>query len=257
MRTANVGAALALLLGALLVSGQSCATRVVEGKLRYSETIQQTIPFAGKTKLTIENPAGSIEIRGWDQAAVELVATKKARSESELREIEVEIEEGPNTLSIRSRHSKIVSKWLVDYRLKVPRGVELSIDQGAGEVTIEDHEGSIAVDLGAGDLNLRDVRAPRITLDVGAGDVDLLVLEADSIEINLGTGDLDLRLPPDASFAVDTDVGVGDLTIAGFEAMRIREEGLIARSAEGTLGAGEGTLAIRVGVGDVDVRPGK
>lgn len=257
MRTANVGLAIVLLLVALLVSGQSCSTRVVEGKLRYSETIRQTIPFVGKAKLVMENPAGSIEIEGWDRDTLELVATKKARTENELREIEIEIREVPQGLRIRSRHSEVVSKWLVDYTLKVPPGVGLSIDQGAGEVRIAGHQGSIEVNLGAGDLILEDVRAPRISLDVGAGDVDAVVLEAQSIEIDLGTGDLDLRLPPDASFRVDADVGVGDLTIAGFETMALQKEGLISQSAEGTLGAGEGTLTLHVGVGDVDVRPWK
>ena len=257
MRAGRAGIALMLLLGALLVSGQSCATRVVEGELRYSETIQQTIPFAGKTKLILENPAGSIEVAGWGEAEVELVATKKARSESDLREIDVEIREEPDGVRIRSRHSELVSKWLVDYELRVPYGVDLTIDQGAGGVTIEDYSGSIAVDLGAGDLNVKEVRAPEISLDVGAGDVDVTILESLRIEIDLGTGDLDLRLPPDASFAVEARVGVGDLTIAGFETLSIRQEGLISQSAEGTLGAGEGTLRINVGVGDVDVKPGK
>ena len=258
VRTANAGragAALALLLMALLVSGQSCTTRVVEGSLRSSETIERTIPFAGRAHLSIENPAGSIEIEGWDRPEVKLVATKRARTEGELREIEVEIREVPEGLEIRSRHSELVSKWLVDYTLKVPRGVALSLDQGAGEVRIAGHRGSIEVKLGAGDLRLEDVRAPRISLDVGAGNVDAVVRESQYIEIDLGTGNLDLRLPPDASFRVDAAVGVGNLTIAGFETMALQKEGWIAQSAEGTLGRGEGTLALRVGVGDVDVRP--
>lgn len=257
MRAGRAGIALMLLLGALLVSGQSCAIRVVEGELRYTETIQQTIPFVGRTKLTIENPAGSLEITGWGEPRVELVATKRARSEGDLQEIDVEIREEPDGVRIRSLHSEIVSKWLVDYRLKVPYGVALEIDQGAGEITIADYAGSITVDLGAGDLNLKEVRAPEISLDVGAGNVDAVVLESQRIEIDLGTGDLDLRLPPDASFAVEVRVGVGDLTISGFETLNIRQEGLISQSAEGTLGAGEGTLSIRVGVGDVDVKPWK
>lgn len=257
MRTGRLGIALMLLLGALLVSGQSCATRVVEGELRYTETIQQTIPFAGKTRLVIENPAGSIEIAGWNGSRVELIATKRARSEGDLREIDIEVREEPDGVRIRSRHSEVVAKWLVDYELKVPYGVDLVLEQGTGKIAIEDYTGSIAVDLGAGDLNLQGVRAPEISLDIGAGDVDAVVREGLRIEIDLGTGDLDLRLPPDASFTVEARVGVGDLTIAGFETMSIREEGWISQSAEGTLGTGEGTLRIHVGVGDVDVKPGK
>lgn len=257
MKAGRAGIAFTLLLGALLVSGQSCATRVVEGELRYTETLQRTIPFAGKTKLVIENPAGSVEIAGWGEPRVELIATKRARSEGDLREIDIEIREEPDGVRIRSRHSEIVSKWLVDYELKVPYGVALEIDQGAGGVTLKGYAGSIAVDLGAGDLNLEEVRAPEISLDVGAGDVDAVVWESRRIEIDLGTGDLDLRLPPDASFAVEARVGVGDLTISGFETLSIQQEGLISQSAEGTLGAGEGILRINVGVGDVDVKPWK
>ena len=247
-----------LLMVGLLTSASSCQKFAMnfDGDYHYTETIQKTISFAGKSLLSIDNSVGTVQIEDGLPAAIELTATKKARSQADLDRVNLEFQEDAGKLRIHSvqpdNHS---SRWAVDYVLKIPAGTRVEIDQGVGEIRITDHEGSLSIDLGVGDVRLESVRGDELSINLGVGDVDLVSIESRSVSASVGTGDLDVRLRPDASFTVSADVGLGDLTIKGFANMHVEREGFIAQSAKAVLGAGEGKLTLEVGVGDLDVRP--
>ena len=254
----KLGMVVGVLLVGLLTSASSCSkfAASLDDDYRYSEMIQKTIHFAGKTELSLDNSVGSITIEDGPQAVIELTATKKAKFQSDLTQVSIEIQEGPTSVTVRSVYLKDHgAKWSVDYVVKVPAGTELKIDQGVGRIRITNHEGSTSIDLGVGDVRLVNMRADEVSLDLGVGDADLIGMESKSVSASVGTGDLDVRLRPDASFTVHGDVGLGDVSIQGFPNMQVEREGFIAQSVRAVLGTGEGQLDLDVGVGDLDVRP--
>ncbi|MBI1744237.1 DUF4097 family beta strand repeat protein [Candidatus Acetothermia bacterium] len=249
-----------ILLAGLMTLAASCSSELNfdwDDHYRYTETMQQTIPFVGKQTLMIENSVGEIKIESGAQSAIEMTATKKAKHQEDLSQLHVEIQETPTGVEIRSVHPEHQStKWAVDYVLKIPAGTGVRIDQGVGEISVANHQGgATTVKLGVGDLKMEHIQLTSLSADVGVGDIILKNIDSSVIEANIGTGDLNLRLKPDASFTVDAEVGMGDVTIKGFPNMNLSRKGFIAHSVNGMIGQGSGKLHLHAGVGDITVRP--
>ena len=249
-----------ILLAGLMTLAASCSSELHfdwDGHYRYTETMQQTIPFVGKQTLMIETSVGEIKIESGAQSAIEMTATKKAKHQEDLSQLHVEIQETATGVEIRSVHSEHQNtKWAVDYLLKIPAGTGVQIDQGVGEIHIANHQGGAStVKLGVGDLKMENIQLASLSADVGVGDIVLKNIDSSVIAANVGTGDLNLRLRPDASFTVEAEVGMGDVTIKGFPNMNLSRKGFIAHSVNGTIGQGLGRLHLHAGVGDITVRP--
>ena len=249
-----------ILLAGLMSTAASCSSEFNldwDDHYQYTETTQQIIPFVGKQTLTIENSIGEIKIESGTQNAIEMTATKKTKHPEDLSQLRIEIRETPAGVEIRSIHPEHQSsKWAVEYVLKIPAGTGVQIDQGVGEISVANHQGGAStVKLGVGDLKLENIQLTSLSADVGVGDIILKNIDSSAIEANVGTGDLNLRLRPDASFTVDAEVGMGDVTIKGFSNMNLSHKGFIAHSVNGTIGQGTGRLHLHVGVGDITVRP--
>jgi hypothetical protein len=256
--THKLGISLGLLTVGLLTSAASCSKFAISltEDYRYTEAVQQTISFVGKMELSLHNSVGAVSLEPGPPDVIELVAIKKAKSQGDLENLTIEMQESPTGVRVRSLHpTSQGSKWAVEYSLRVPSGTRLEIDQGVGDVRIANHEGSTWVDLGVGNVRLENVRGDEISVDLGVGDVRLIGIESKSASASVGTGDLDVRIRPDASLIIDAHVGIGDLSIRGFPKIQIEREGFIAQSVRAVVGAGEGRLKLSVGVGDLDVRP--
>ncbi len=230
----------------------------------YSETVEETVDFAGRTTLGVENEIGSITIGpGADltvqtgaSSVVELVAVKQARTEEILAAVEIVIEESDKGLQIRSEAPKRYSgRWSVDFVLTVPVGIALQIEQGVGDITLSAHSGSVSIELGVGSVEIEQLFATELKIELGMGDLTLVDVECKFAQVEVGTGDVDIRLHPEAAYTVTGVVGLGDITIAGFPAMVLEQEGFIRKEAHAVLGEGAGQLVLVVGVGDIVVRP--
>ncbi len=229
----------------------------------YSETVEETVDFAGRTSLGVENEIGSITIGpGADltvqtgvSSVVELVAVKQARTEEILAAVEIIIEESDKGLRIRSDAPERYSgRWGVDLVLTVPVGIALQIEQGVGDITLSAHSGSVSIELGVGSVEIEQLIATELKIELGVGDLTLTDIECKFARIEVGTGSLDVLLPPDASYTVSASVGLGDITIAGFADMAIEQKGFVGQEVQGVLGAGAGQLLLDLGVGDIVVR---
>ena len=158
----KLGIAAGLLAMGLLTSASSCSKFAIDSDhdYRYTETIQQSINFAGKAELILDNFVGAITVEDGPEDLIELAATKKAESRADLEKVRLEIQENPTSVEIHSMHPEHQrAKWAVEYVLKVPAGSRLTIDQGAGEIRITNHEGSMSIDLGVGEVKLENILA--------------------------------------------------------------------------------------------------
>lgn len=230
----------------------------------HSETVEETVDFAGRTSLAIENDIGSITIGpGADltvqtgvSSVVELVAVKQARTEEILSAVEIVIEESDKGLQIRSVAPKRYSgRWVVDLVLTVPVGTALQIEQGVGDITLSAYSGLVSVELGVGDVEIEQLIATELLIELGVGSLTLMDIECKFAQVEVGTGSIDALLRPDASYTVTASVGLGDITIAGFPDVALEQSGFLGQEAQGVLGAGAGQLILDVGVGDITIRP--
>lgn len=221
-----------------------------EFELGASQKIERELALEVPKKIKIESGIGKIEIKVWDEAKIKLEAIKRTKNESDLGKIEILTEEGGNLILIRARAPE-KSRFAVDYALVLPKNAELEVDNGIGEVSIENVE-SATVHLGIG--GLRGLGLKKAKIEVGIGGIELEGIPQD-MSINVGMGGVELKLPVDASLTLKARAGLGgiDADLSDVKLLN-RERAFVSESIELVLGTGEGKLTIEVGIGGVGVR---
>jgi len=265
-----------LILILVLASLASGASAVGPGG-ELSRAVDRELDFSGKTRLTLENGVGAIEIAGWDETKVVLHAVLRARTPEELTELGVAIEERGDELIISSTpvHFPLGFHGSIDYTLKVPNSAEIAVQNGVGDFSLQGFAGSLALELGVGSASIAEAALEKARLKVGVGErVELervigneLRLELGAvghcrmervsgkdIEVNLGAGDLEVALIRD-SWLIEATVGVGSISLEGFSAADVTwERHFLGESVEIALGLGENRMELSVGMGSIELR---
>ena len=107
----------------------------------------QTVNVAKGTKLDVNNFAGDVIIKVWDRDAVRVEATHSDRES-------VDIKQGEQVLTIRSRSTRGGPPRSLDYTLTVPRWMATSVSGNYADVTMEGVGGDVTVDTTRGDIKV-------------------------------------------------------------------------------------------------------
>ena len=123
-----------------------------------------------------------------------------------------------------------------DLTIRVPAGASLAVELGAGDVQIEDVAGNLDVDVkagameaagldgqvelrvGSGRLAVSDARG-ELELDTGSGGVSLDGFEGGALEIDTGSGSVEVAGATAETIAIDT--GSGGVGVSGAEAEQL------------------------------------
>jgi len=164
------------------------------------------------------------------------------------------------TLHLVARRRDVIGDLGVSDRLEIvlPPGLDLKIRSRSGSVRLEEPDGSVDVDSGLGDVEVRGPRSPvlRIVADnggisvrearlgtlhaqAGSGDVDArFQAPPQEVDVNAGSGSVVLRLPEDrsSSYRVHAKSWSGDTTVS------VPQDSGSSR-----------TLQVRTSTGDIDV----
>ena len=135
---------------------------------------EKTVDVTKGTRLVLQNQAGEVIVRSWDQDRVRVQASHGSREQ-------ISAEVTDNTLRIRTVRTgpSRGPGGLVDYQITVPRWMpvnltgtylEATIEGTAAEVTVETVHGNAKVTGGAGNVSLRSVEGV-ITIDKANGRV--------------------------------------------------------------------------------------
>lgn len=132
------------------------------------------------------------------------------------------------------------------------RGDELNIDTGSGSVVVRDATvRSLNVDTGSGGVDVLSSSAQHVMIDTGSGGVDATLLSnPDDIEIDTGSGSVTVGLPADYGGRVDIETSSGAIDLDFPVEVRHFERNEVS----GTIGNGNGRLAIDTGSGSVRIR---
>ncbi|HEY1496035.1 MAG TPA: DUF4097 family beta strand repeat-containing protein [Candidatus Solibacter sp.] len=110
--------------GLLLLTG--CEFEDWGGMERYHEDFHYSYPMNTGGRLAVESFNGSVEISTWDQQTVDISGTKYARSLEEARDLKIEIDHVPASVSIRAvRPTMRHGNYGARFAIKVPRGAVL------------------------------------------------------------------------------------------------------------------------------------
>jgi hypothetical protein len=209
-----------------------------------------------EAELIIENVMGDIVISGYavdaTQAVSDLVVEwQAARTTTEQRidglQVLPDVTGAGTTL-------KTVGAGRVDYILRVPVGIDLKVRNGAGDIQLDSYEAqTIIIENGVGDVDLQGVRASALIVAGGVGKIDLPDVDAQTLIVDLGIGEIELVLPVTASATVIAKADIGDVSIDAFPGMIGGVRGFLGKSGDVTLGNGERTVKLDVGLGKIGI----
>ena len=235
-----------------LFSGLSATLQRLAGEfeLGASQKVEKDLALEAPKKIKLENGIGKIAIKVWDEEKIKLEAVKRAKDQGDLEKIEILTEESEGLILIRARAPQRL-RFAIDYVVVLPKNVELEVDNGIGEVSIENVE-SASVHLGIGGLQVSGLK--RAEIEVGIGGIKLEGAPSD-MRISVGMGGVELKLSKDVSLTLKARAGLGgiDADVSNVKLLN-RERALISEAIELVLGDGEGRLTIEIGIGGIDLK---
>jgi hypothetical protein len=203
-------------------------------------------PLLAASRVAVENVEGDIRVEAWDRAEVEITVTKTALSPAgRLDDVRVAFGFGDRTLTIQTVYTAESGEPVrVDYRLRVPREVELNaLRTVLGDITVRGTEGTVDARTLYGNIAQARVEGRVIARAINGNiAVSLSALPQGGPPLILDTlnGNLELLLPPEA----DADLELS--TVAG----KIEGNYVFAVSSV----PGDSTRRARLGRGGVLVR---
>lgn len=227
-----------------------------EAEVSDDETVvTHSFPLEGINAFSLKNISGPVEIEGWDGDEAEVKVTKRGGSREMRRRMPVLSTRGGERLALQSGGGGHGTPVTFAYEVKLPRRLrQVEISSEASDVRVEGLEGTVVVDVRAGELEFRDVTGT-VRSNVIKGNTKVVYERAgrNPQEFKTNLGDVEVEFPeaPDASLKAETldgkieaDEGLG-LTVrkapAGYHAV-------------GRIGEGRAPLLIRVVNGDIRLK---
>jgi hypothetical protein len=177
----------------------------------------------GIEKLEIDCGAGFLHLSGDDSLKsieVEAEIVVKGKSESEIKEyVEKHVK-----LELKKHGSKavLVSKFdngsfwdnfrtrVINLKVRMPKNMDLYIDDGSGEMKVEQITGRVEIDDGSGEILISNIKGD-VSIDDGSGTIDITDVFG-NLNIDDGSGTIEVR---NVEQNVRIDDGSGSIYIDG------------------------------------------
>src|SRR5580765_6798116 len=125
----------------------------------------QTVNVTKGTKLDVNNFAGDINIKVWDKDAVRVEVNHSDREA-------VDIKQGEQTLTVRSRSLRGGPPRSLDYVITVPKWMAINIGGTYADVTVETTRGDINLTGGSGVITLKSIQG-EVTVQKAKGRIEV------------------------------------------------------------------------------------
>lgn len=246
---------------------------------KYVERDEKHFAVSGKPDVALATFDGSIEIRPWDKADVQVVVEKRGRDKDDVAAIEVKAEQhgdrievtvtepkrdhGGFNFHINNRSAKLIVSVPESSDVSAKSGDgSIDIERVAGHVQLRSGDGSIRgrmlggdVEANTGDGSIRlDGKLSSVRVHTGDGSV---VIRADSgsapgADWDIVTGDGSVTLEVPDGFGAEVDAHTGDGGIHMQDLTLSNVTGNIGKnSLRGRLGDGGRSLRVRTGDGSI------
>jgi DUF4097 and DUF4098 domain-containing protein YvlB len=216
----------------------------------FRESFKKSCAFSATGSVTLENVNGDVEIRTWDKNEILIEGEKSAKTEEELKAVDLTIDLSDSRAAIKVRLPKRSGSWFsgntirasVRFTLTVPATAALdriatvnssvSVEGARGDAHVETVNGSIhAVGLG-GSARLKTVNG-----QIEATFTSVAAGQEFSLETVNGT--ITVELPKDAGIALRTSVVNGHVDCE-FPLTLTKSSG--RHNLSGTIGDGRASL---------------
>ncbi len=217
----------------------------------FKESFTRSAPFNANGELSLENINGAVEISTWDKNEILIEGEKSAKTDEELKAIELTIETSPTAATVKTHLPKRSGSWFTDNNIRASVHFKLTVPVNTVITRLNTVNASIILTGLAGPVRASTVNG-RITATALRGDAKLNTVNgsiqaafaklAASQQLSFDTvnGSIHVSLPPGAGAEVRASVVNGHvdcdfpITLAGG---RIK-----GSSLKGTIGDGRATL---------------
>jgi hypothetical protein len=196
-----------LLASVALLTG--CGLKSIVGGSTNQDTV--TYQVTDKVaKLNLKNGSGDSVITEYDGSAVRVTETLKWND----RKPDAKHSVSGDTLLVQYECGAGWGNCSVDYKIEVPKGLQIDADTGSGNITLRSLTGQLEVSSGSGDVDAAGLGSKKVYAEAGSGNVELkFAAVPDSVETKSGSGDCALQVPQ-GSYDVNTKVGSGDANVS-------------------------------------------
>lgn len=207
----------------ILLAGCLISPVAMADSCRHQRDINFDVSTASLKRLDIDVGAGRLEIRGAPGSDdVSVRARACADSRGQLDDMELRQSRRGDTLSISSEITSSRMPFTlfgnryayIDVVITVPDGLDIEIEDGSGDIVIEDAAGDFSIDDGSGDITVRRVVGD-IRVDDGSGDIRLEDITG-SVRVEDGSGSIILnRISDNVHIADDGSGSIRVQTVGG------------------------------------------
>jgi len=228
----------------------------------YQGEFEKVVSLEPGGTVVLDNPAGDVEIRGWDRNEVEISARQEGGSTirwglfsgSTIRtQPRVSVETANNTVTIKSLTSKNRDiQPIIHYEISVPESVKLKdIRIGKGSLTVGDVYGEMAVSIDDGDLTVENYSGS-LDAQLGRGSVEAEVLDLrneDLVKVTVREGDINLSLEKLVGAKLDATTEAGEIA-SDFDL----KAALPLRKAAAQIGSGQTLITLKTLKGNIRLK---
>jgi hypothetical protein len=236
------------------LAAASPASGVVTGNLAPGPAGQ--LAFDNVTALDLEIGNGDVTIKPTTDARASLDWTVKPSqganaAAADTLQILTELRGGRLVIHEKYQGAKGLQRPSVNLMLSLPASASIEAALGNGDLHI-DSNAKLTASLGNGTLVLAG-NCPAAEASVGNGKLQTdWLLGGGAYDLSVGNGAIELGMQDGSSFKFDATTGMGGIDLNGLPGQLSKT--FTSQSATGTLGSGEGSLSLSVGVGDISFK---
>ncbi len=183
-----------------------------------TKNVDRTLPLRATGSVTLETHNGTVEVRTWDRAEIEIHARIEAAGSSseDMRRFDqtnVRIDNTSDSVRIKSVYPDFTWNWSwsgsggnpsIHYTINSPRTARWSISDHNGKVDIAGLDAALSVSSHNGTTNVSRLGGP-LELEMHNGTVNADITRFQGAHISMHNGDVELAMPSSSKFDLRTE----------------------------------------------------
>ena len=225
------------------------------------EPFSQTNPFSPTGTLSLENVNGNVEIRTWDKNEILIQGEKSAKTEEELKAIDLKIDVSESHAAIKVRLPKRSGGWFSGNTIRAAVQFTITLPATASLDRIETVNASVKLEGTRGKAHIETVNGSVRATNLGGSTTFETVngrIDADFTAVAAGqtcsfetvNGSVHMVLPKDAGVALRTSVVNGHVD-CDFPLTLTKSSG--RRNLSGNIGDGRASLSAETVNGSIHI----
>lgn len=190
-----------------------CLARAADG------TFDRTLHVTGPVMLTVSTGSGYVHVSPGAGNEIHIVGHVRASNwsfgDSAERRVQAVVDRPPidqagNIVTV-GHHADWVRNVSIDYEITAPRGTQLEVNSGSGDLRLMDLGASLKAETGSGSIEAQGFTG-HVSLRSGSGDIHAILHNASDVEARTGSGGVHLEGVEGSLYA---QTGSGDIQVAG------------------------------------------